>query len=195
MPDPFKILREEIKQHEINRSYTEQGIEPLFSMQKKARIAVIGQAPGIRAQKAQLVWGDASGEKLMQWLGVAEDVFRDPSKFAILPMDFYYPGKGKSGDKPPRKIVADLWHPKFLELMPDLKLTVLAGRYAQDYYLKKTKKKNLTETVRAYREYLPEYFPLVHPSPLNFRWFMKNPWFEEEVIPELQALVTAILDD
>lgn len=104
-------------------------------------------------------------------------------------MDFYYPGKGKTGDLPPRKFIAQEYHPEILSMMPDIRLTILIGNYSMNYYLGKRKKKNLTETVRAFREYLPDYFPIVHPSPLNFRWQAKNPWFEEEVVPVLREEV------
>lgn len=108
-------------------------------------------------------------------------------------MDFYYPGKGKSGDLPPRKNFAKKWHDKVLELMPNLELIVLVGKYAQDYYLGNDKKQNLTETVYNYKQYLPRYFPIVHPSPLNFHWHNKNPWFIQEVVPELKKRVKEIL--
>jgi Uracil-DNA glycosylase len=109
-------------------------------------------------------------------------------------MDFYYPGKGKSGDLPPRKNFAPKWHEKILELMPNIELIILVGKYAQDYYLHKNKKSNLTETVFHYEEYGPLYFPIVHPSPLNFRWQNKNPWFLENVVPKLKIRVSEILD-
>jgi uracil-DNA glycosylase len=153
---------------------------------------IIGQAPGIKAQKSGLVWDDASGNRLMDWLGVTEDQFRDPRIFAHIPMDFYYPGKGKSGDLPPRKDFAPLWHARLVELMPNLQLTILIGSYAQKYYLP-NRQRTLTETVRNYQAYLPTYFPVVHPSPLNFRWFAKNEWFEEELVPVLRQAVAEIL--
>ncbi len=130
----------------------------------------------------------------MAWLGVDEATFRNPQNFAIMPMDFYYPGKGKSGDLPPRKDFAAKFHPLLLAEMTELKLIILIGSYAQNYYLKQNKQKNLTETVRAYAQYLPTYFPLVHPSPLNFRWLNKNPWFEAKVIPQLQKLVHRFIE-
>jgi uracil-DNA glycosylase len=140
-----------------------------------------------------MAWNDASGRRLMQWLGVTENQFRDPSLFAHIPMDFYYPGKGKSGDLPPRKGFAPLWHDRFSSKMPEVKLRILIGKYAQEYYLKSRRQRNLTETVRSYKDYLPEYLPLVHPSPLNFRWFAKNAWFEDELIPNLQKIVSEII--
>jgi uracil-DNA glycosylase len=186
-------LRAEIRAHASNAWATERGYEPIYTASPKSKIVVIGQAPGRLAQESRIPWNDASGIKLRQWLGVTEDQFYDPDTIALLPMDFYYPGKGSHGDLPPRPAFAPLWHPRILELMPDLRLTVLIGSYAQKHYLGADAKKNLTETVRAYRDYVPDRIPLVHPSPLNFRWQAKNPWFETEVIPTLQALVVNAL--
>ena len=109
-------------------------------------------------------------------------------------MDFYYPGKGSHGDLPPRKGFADLWHPQLLALMSDIQLIILIGTYAQKYYLGKNRKANLTETVRSYTDYLPTFFPLVHPSPLNFRWQAKNPWFEIQILPALQKKIREIIN-
>lgn len=186
-------IRKEIQEDPDNEQFKELGYKPLFVADEKAKIVVIGQAPGIKAQTAGIAWQDESGNRLKEWLDIDEKTFRDKTKIALLPMDFYYQGKGKSGDKPPRKDFADKWHTKLLEHMPNVELIVLTGQYSQKYYLGKNAKKNLTETVKAYKDYLPKYFPIVHPSPLNFRWLGKNPWFEEEVIPELQKLVAKIL--
>lgn len=194
MGNQIDIIRAEIAAHPSNREYEERGWKPLFEASEKSRVVIIGHAPGRSAQEARLAWGDASGQKLMRWLGVSEETFRDTDAFALLPMDFYYQGKGKSGDLPPRKAFAPLWHPRFFALMPDIRLTILIGAYSQGYYLGKRRGRNLTETVKAYADYLPEYFPLVHPSPLNFRWQAKNPWFEQEVIPSLQRQVALALE-
>ncbi|MBT8297674.1 MAG: uracil-DNA glycosylase family protein, partial [Maribacter sp.] len=115
------------------------------------------------------------------------------TKIALIPMGFCYPGKGKSGDLPPRAECAPLWHEPLLDTMPHLELVLLIGRYAQNYYLGKTVKKTLTETVASYEIYLPKFLPLPHPSPRNRFWLTKNPWFEERVVPELQLQVTTIL--
>jgi len=191
-PSPIEAIREAISVDAANARFQSQGIGPLFAAHPKARLVVVGQAPGIKAQTAGIPWGDESGRRLMQWLGIEETVFRDITKVSLLPMDFYYPGKGKSGDLPPRKEFAARWHPQLLAHMPQASLIVLAGKYAVDYYLGKNARKNLTETVRAYQDYLPRYFPIVHPSPLNFRWHLKNPWFMEEVVPALQQSVAAL---
>lgn len=187
-------IRSEISHDPSNAAFTKLGYQPLFVADARARIVIIGQAPGIKAQKADIAWGDASGQNLMRWLGIDEQTFRDKTKISLIPMDFYYPGKGKSGDLPPRKDFAPRWHPQLLALMPNVKLIILVGQYAQKYYLGKAVERNLTETVKNFEAYLPEYFPLVHPSPLNFRWQAKNPWFETDVIPVLRAKVRAILE-
>ena len=192
--EKLKKVIEEIKNDEENKKYTEQGIEPLFSAPKEARIVIVGQAPGIKAQENKLYWKDKSGDKLRIWTGIDEKTFYSTNLLAIIPMDFYYPGKGKSGDLPPRKDFGDKWHHKILDLLPNVELFILVGKYAQEFYLKGKLKDNLTDTVRAYKEYLPKFFPLVHPSPLNIGWLKKNPWFEEEVVPTLKDMVTKIME-
>jgi uracil-DNA glycosylase len=186
-------LRSEIEQHPDNLIFRQQGYKPLFSAAPTAKIVIIGQAPGKKAQLSGKVWDDASGERLIRWLGISEEVFRDPTVISHMPMDFYYPGKGISGDLPPRKDFAGQWHAKILQHMPSVELMILIGQYAQKYYLGNHRHDSLTDMVRSYRDYLPEYFPLVHPSPLNFRWMTNNPWFEAEVIPDLQLRLRHIL--
>lgn len=186
-------ITEEIMQDEENQSYTHSGIEPLFVAPKTAKILIVGQAPGIVAQETRLFWNDRSGDRLREWMDVDRKTFYDSGFFGVLPMDFYYPGKGKSGDLPPRKDFAAKWHPKLLEQMPDLELILLIGAYAQNYYLGQEMRKNLTETVHHYKDYLPKYFPLVHPSPRNQLWMAKNPWFAETVLPDLRMRVQTIL--
>lgn len=186
-------IRQTIIKDEMNQEFIKLGYEPLFVADKNSKILIIGQAPGISAQQKMMAFKDASGDRLIEWLGVTEKEFRNPKNFAILPMDFYYPGKGKTGDKPPRKEFAQKFHPLLINEMKDIQLTLLVGKYAQDFYLKTIKKKNLTENVRSFRDFLPEYFPLVHPSPLNFRWINKNPWFMSEVVVYLQKIVKEIL--
>lgn len=186
-------IRAEIVAHESNAWARDAGYEPLYSAAPGARIALIGQAPGRKAQESGIPWNDASGVRLRGWLGVDDTQFYDPDRIALIPMDFYYPGKGASGDLPPRKDFAAQWHQRILAELPDLQLTVLVGAYAQKYYLAGRAKPSLTETVRAYPEYLPSTIPLVHPSPLNFRWHTKNPWFEAEVVPALRSRVSEAL--
>lgn len=195
MADSFETIRRAISDHQSNSDYAAQGLKPLFTASSQTKIVVIGQAPGIKAQTTGIPWNDASGSRLIEWLGVDAERFYDPRIFAHVPMDFYYPGKGVSGDLPPRKEFAPLWHPPLLELMPQIEMTVLVGQYAQKYYLQQERKQNLTETVRNYSDYLPEYFPIVHPSPLNFRWHAKNSWFQKDLLPLLQARVARIIHE
>lgn len=187
-------IRAEIIAHESNAWARDLGYEPLYTAAAGARIAIVGQAPGRKAQASGVPWDDASGVKLRSWLGVDDTQFYDPDLIALIPMDFYYPGKGTSGDLPPRKDFARLWHQRILTELPDLRLTILVGGYAQKYYLARRAKPSLTETVRAYAEYLPSMMPLVHPSPLNFRWQTRNPWFEAEVVPALRSQVAGAID-
>ena len=139
-------------------------------------------------------WDDPSGKQLRKWLDISDEVFYDETRIALIPMGFCYPGKGKSGDLPPRTECAPLWHEILLEKMPNIALTILIGQYAQKYYLGKRLQPNLTETVRAYANYLPEYFVVPHPSPRNRFWLRKNPWFEEAVLPELQKVISIVLN-
>lgn len=192
--DSLEQLVADIMADEQNASYTEQGIKPLFTVPKTARINIVGQAPGIRAQESGLYWNDPSGDNLRKWLGVDRETFYNSGLFAVVPMDYYFPGKGKSGDLAPRKGFADKWHKRTLALAPNIELHILVGSYAQRYYLKQKSSVKLTDTVKHYKDYLPEFFPLVHPSPRNNIWQRKNPWFEEEVIPDLQKRVKAILE-
>ena len=163
-----------------NQTYTTQGITPLFAAPTTARINIVGQAPGLKAEQSRLYWNDLSGDRLREWLGVDRECFYHSGLFAIIPMDFYYPGKGKSGDLPPRKGFAEKRHPQILANLPNIELTILIGQYAQKYYLPDNKL-NVTETVRHYREFAPQFLPLVHPSPRNQIWQAKNPWFKQEV--------------
>ena len=177
-----------------NKEFTERGIFPLFSAPKTARINIVGQAPGLKAEQTRLYWNDKSGDRLREWLGVDYDYFYNSGMFAVLPMDFYYPGKGKSGDLPPRSGFAEKWHPQILENLPDIQLTLLIGQYAQKFYLSDNKN-NVTETVKNYQKFLPHFIPLVHPSPRNQFWIERNPWFGEKVVPDLQKLVKRIINE
>lgn len=169
--------------------HLELGPRPVLTANPKSRIVVVGQAPGAAVHMSGVPWDDKSGENLRNWMGVDSKDFYNPHKVALIPMGFCYPGKGKTGDLPPRKECAPLWHHQLLSQMKQVRLTLLVGKYAQDYYLGKKARTNLTETVRHYREHLPEYFALPHPSPRNNIWRAKNPWFDADVIPELQQAI------
>lgn len=183
-------------EHKANAWARELGYEPVFTAHPSAHIAIIGQAPGIRAQTSMLSWNDPSGDRLRQWMGVDRAVFYDPTRIALTAMDFYFPGSGKQGDLPPRTDFAALWHPLLYSLMPDIRLRILVGSYSQAYYLGKRREKTLADTVKRYEEYLEDgFFPLPHPSPRNMRWFKKHPWFEEKVLPVFRQCVQDILED
>ncbi|MET3558138.1 uracil-DNA glycosylase [Streptococcus rupicaprae] len=187
------MLKKEIMADPANRSYTDLGITPLFEAPETAKILIIGQAPGQKTQEAGVCFKDRSGDRLRNWLGVDEGTFYRSGHFGILPMDFYFPGKGTSGDLPPRPDFAAKWHPKLLALMPQVELICLVGIYAQKAYLDLPLKASLTQTVQAYQAFGPLYFPLVHPSPRNQIWMAKNPWFETDVLPALKERVKKIL--
>ncbi|MCI1986253.1 MAG: uracil-DNA glycosylase family protein [Lactobacillus sp.] len=182
---------EAIKQDPDNAAFTAAGIAPLYHLEPEATILIVSQAPSRSAQAAKTYWRDASGDRLREWMGVSEQEFYHSGKIAVVPLDFYYPGKGKSGDLPPRKGFAEKWHAPLLRLMPKRQLTLLIGMYAQKYYLPQ-REKTLTATVQHFADYAP-YFPLVHPSPLNYGWLKKNPWFAATVLPALQRQIRALL--
>ena len=186
-------LRATIRQCQICKSSLPVTPRPIFSVNRNARIALISQAPGRLAHEKRKPYFDPSGDRLRQWLNVDEATFYNPALFCILPMGFCYPGKAETGDMPPRPECAPNWHPALLRMMPDIRLTLYIGQYAQRYYMGKSRKRNLTETVRVFKEYGPNILPLPHPSPLNNRWLRRNPWFDAEVIPFLQSKVEGIL--
>lgn len=189
----FDNVFQAIRADEQNGEFTRQGIDPLYTASATSRLVIIGQAPGRVAQETRIPWNDKSGDRLRSWLGIDRVTFYDPSAVALLPMDFYYPGKGKSGDLPPRRGFAEKWHPVLLGMMPQVRLTVLVGSYATRRYLELSSSTKLTDVVRNYADYLPQFFPLVHPSPRNQLWMSRNPWFETEVLPRLRSEVASAL--
>ncbi|MGO2129538.1 MAG: uracil-DNA glycosylase family protein [Pseudoalteromonas prydzensis] len=169
------------------------GARPVVQFNPSARILIAGQAPGLKVHQTGIPFNDASGQRLRQWLGLSKDDFYDATKIAILPMGFCYPGKGKSGDLPPRKECAPAWRAQLLAALPNIKLTIVLGKYAQAYHLPQTKHLPLTELVKSWREYWPTILPLPHPSPRNNIWLANNPWFERDVVPQLAQAVQSIL--
>ena len=162
---------------------------PVFQCGVGARIVIVGQAPGAKVHESGVPWQDDSGDHLRQWLSVDQKTFDDPDAFAILPMGCCWPGRRAGGDLPPRPECAPTWHERLLAAMPSLKLYLLVGQYAQARYLKGRTKPSLTETVRAFEEYLPESIPLPHPSWRSKLWMKKNPWFEKNLLPTLRQQV------
>ncbi len=182
-----------IRKCEVCKSHLPLGPRPVLAVSVASKIVIIGQAPGTKVHKTGIPWDDPSGKQLRKWLDISDETFYNEKKIAIVPMGFCYPGKGKSGDLPPRPECAPLWHQQLLEKTPNVELIILIGMYAQKYYLKKEAKKTLTETVANYKDYLPNYFVLPHPSPRNRFWLTKNPWFEDEVLPVLKKKISDIL--
>lgn len=166
---------------------------PVLQVHPLARLRIIGQAPGSKVNETGIPWDDKSGERLRQWLGLMPESFYDAQKVAIIPMGFCYPGKAKSGDMPPRPECAPRWHAQLNAHLSGIRLTLLIGQYAQAHYLGSHRKATLTDTVKAWTEYLPlGYLPLAHPSGRNQIWLKKNPWFENELVPELQKKIWAL---
>ena len=195
MTSIYTKIFNEIKNDPQNLAYTKQGIDPLYYVNEHAKLVIVGQAPGRVAQERMRVWDDKSGDRLRNWLEVDRETFYHSGKIAVLPMDFYFPGKGKSGDLPPRKGFAEKWHSRLFAAMPEVKLTILVGSYAIKHYLQLKSSAKLTDVVHNYQEYLPEYFPLVHPSPRNQLWMKRNPWFEPEVLPDLKHRVSQLMNE
>ncbi|WP_066834867.1 uracil-DNA glycosylase family protein [Rufibacter ruber] len=166
---------------------------PVLRASETATLMIVGQAPGTKVHATGIPWNDQSGKRLRQWLGLTPQEFYDERKIAIVPTGFCFPGTGKNGDLPPRPECFRHWHPQLLPLLPNIRLTLLIGAYAQQAFLGTRAKANLTETVAAWQEYLPTYLPLPHPSPRNMAWFKRHPLFEREVVPALQEMVQAVL--
>ena len=167
------------------------GPNPVLRASASARLLIVGQAPGTRVHASGVPWDDPSGKRLRQWLALSPEQFYDESSVAILPMGFCYPGRGKSGDLPPEKECAPLWHAALLAHLSQLALVLLVGSYAQNYYLGASKE-TLTQRVQRWRDFGPRFLPLPHPSPRNTLWLRRNPWFALEVVPELQQRVRRI---
>ncbi len=168
------------------------GANPVIQAHQNAKLLIIGQAPGVKVHETSIPWNDPSGNRLRSWLGIDKELFYNPERIAIMPMGLCYPGRGRSGDLPPRKECAPLWHDKVLAELPNIEMTLLIGQYAQNYYLR-DKPVTLTETVREWQKWAPAYLPLPHPSPRNTLWLKKNPWFEKEVVGYMREMVRSIL--
>lgn len=191
----FDALLEEVRACRHCESHLPLGPRPVVRMKPGARLLIVGQAPGTKVHESGLPWNDRSGDVLRGWLAMDRDAFYDASRIAIMPMGFCYPGRdAKGGDNPPRPECAPLWHPRLRPMLPDIRLTLLVGQYAQMHYLDGLRRKTMTETVRYFRDYLPAgFFPLPHPSWRNMAWQKRNPWYATDVLPELRQAVAAAL--
>jgi uracil-DNA glycosylase len=170
------------------------GPRPVLRVSETARLLIVGQAPGTKVHETGIPWNDRSGQRLRQWLDLDDATFYDQSRIAILPMGLCYPGRdAKGGDLPPRPICAPTWHPRLLPLMPQIQLTVLVGSYAQAHYLGKARPPTMTETVAAWRTYLPRFLVLPHPSWRTTGWQVRNGWFDTELLPAARGLTRSCL--
>ena len=168
--------------------------KPILRIQSTARLLIISQAPSTKVHQTGLPFNDASGDRLRQWLSLDRTTFYDDSKIAFMPMGFCYPGRDKKGgDFPPRKVCAPLWHHQLLAFLPNIKLILLVGRYAQIYYLENNIKKTIAETVHSWQEYGPKFIPLPHPSWRNTAWLRRHPWFEADIVPKIRLIIHALL--
>ena len=190
----MKKLLSEIRNCRGCEKHLEFGVNPIIAASPQSRIVVIGQAPGRIVHETNIPWNDKSGDNLRNWMGIDKALFYNAEFIALMPMGFCYPGKNKAGDLPPRPECAPLWHHQLLASMSQVKLILLIGQYAQNYYLSEKTKTTLTETVRNYKTYLPKFFPLPHPSPRNNIWQAKNDWFGKKVLPDLKKHVQHILE-
>lgn len=170
------------------------GVRPVASFSPTARLLIIGQAPGSKVHETGIPWDDKSGDRLRAWTGLSKEKMYDAARVALVPMGFCYPGKASGGDKPPRPECAPQWHKRVLDVLPDERLTLLVGTYAQAHYLPETRKMPMTERVRAFREFLPRFFPLPHPAWRSAIWMKQNPWFEAEVLPVLREEIVHTLE-
>lgn len=170
------------------------GPRPVLRASATARILIVGQAPGARVHATGIPWNDPSGDRLRAWMQIDRETFYDESRVAIIPMGFCYPGRDpRGGDRPPRAECATYWLDQLLARLPRIEFTILAGQYAHRHYLRDRIKHSLSDTVRAWREYLPRFLPIPHPSPRNTLWLKRNPWFELEVVPVLRERVAALV--
>ena len=192
MASDFSRLLSEVRACRLCEPELPLGANPVLRASRTARVLIVGQAPGTRVHATGIPWNDPSGDRLRNWLQLDREQFYEESRIAIEPMGFCYPGKGKSGDLPPRPECARQWHARLLAGMPDIRLTLLIGKYAQNHYLG-SKRESLAHTVRHWQDHAPGRFPLPHPSPRNLRWFRDHPWFEAEVIPALRERLQIIL--
>ncbi len=192
--DRFDRLMAEVRGCALCAPHPPLGPRPVLRGLASARLLITSQAPGTKVHASGLSFDDRSGDRLRDWLGIDRDTFYDERRIAILPMGLCYPGRyAAGGDLPPRPECAPLWHARLLAAWPAIELTLLVGSYAIDYYLKGRRQKSMTETVRAWRDFLPAALPLPHPSWRTTAWEKQNPWFAAEVLPELRQRVQALL--
>ena len=182
-------LAQEIARCRLCVDHLELGPRPIVQYSAQSRLVVVGQAPGSKVHESGIAWNDPSGERLREWTGLAKTEFYDSEQVGLVPMGFCYPGKGTSGDLPPRPECAPQWHARIFAILPPTRLTLLVGAYAQERYLPAAKGLGMTERVKHFASFMPQYFPLPHPSWRSTSWMKRNPWFDSEVLPQLRAAI------
>lgn len=188
----IEALGKEVRQCTICKEHLPLGPRPIIQLHEQSRILIAGQAPGRKVHETGVPFDDPSGDRLREWMGISKEVFYDEKQVAILPMGFCYPGKGKSGDLPPRPECAPQWRQPLLTGLKNIQLTLVIGQYAIAYHLPSEGKK-VTEVVANWQAHWPNVIPLPHPSPRNNIWLKRNPWFTDEVLPKLRERVAQLL--
>jgi len=192
-PDAFASLLAEVRACRLCAGALPHEPRPVLRVDPRARLLIVGQAPGNRVHRTGLPWNDPSGDRLRAWLGLGRDEFYDEARVAIMPIGLCFPGNDAlGGDLPPRRECAPLWHPQVRPHLTRIRLTLLVGGHAQAFYLGARRRPTMTETVRAFRDYLPAFLPLPHPSWRNTGWLRRNPWFETETLPELRRRIATL---
>jgi len=189
---PSKALLQRVRSCTLCETHLPHGVRPVLQFHPDARILIAGQAPGRKVHESGVPFDDASGDRLRSWMGVPREVFYDAARIAILPMGFCYPGTGSSGDLPPRPECTPAWRKPLLNALSRLQLTLVIGSYAQAWHLGE-EATNVTKAAQDWRGYWPEIIPLPHPSPRNNIWLKRNPWFEEELLPQLRKRIARVL--
>ena len=190
----FTRLVGEIRHCTLCAAYLPLGPRPIVRGSPSVRLLVISQAPGTKVHETGLSFNDPSGDRLRSWMGIGRDLFYDESHVAVMGMGFCYPGRAPNGgDLPPRPECAPLWHPRLRPHFASAGLTLLVGGYAIRYYLPQQRNATIGAVVARWREFLPEFFVLPHPSWRTTAWERNNPWFAAELLPELHARIATVL--
>jgi uracil-DNA glycosylase len=196
MKDELAELLTAVRQCRVCEAHLPLGPRPVLQADARARILVIGQAPGARVHASGIPWDDASGQRLREWMGIDAHRFYDAARVAVIPVGLCYPGRGASGDRPPRPECAPLWLDRLRRQLPAVQTTLLVGHHAQRQVLGSDGgQRTLTDTVRQWRRLAPRVFALPHPSPRNTPWLKAHPWMEDELLPALRARLRELLGD
>ena len=167
---------------------------PVVRVSAETRVLICGQAPGRRVHQSGLPFDDPSGDRLRAWMGLDRAAFYGHPAIGVAAMAFCFPGTDpKGGDYLPPARCAGLWRAQLLAELPKVELTLLVGGYAQAWALGDLAKGSMTETVRAWRDYLPAFLPMPHPSWRNTGWLKRHPWFEAEAAPYLRARIGLVV--